>query len=224
LRVQSNTSGVDERVSTGLAALDRQFGGDEEDGEGGIPAGTLLVLEVPPGSQYEPLVWTLMRELATVYLVTLRSEAAIADDVEVVDPDPEVRIHDVGFETPIRNASGVIELVDWQANIVVDTVTPLERTEDHERYVNFLNELKKHLTATGSIGVLVATKVDSIPAGREYTLTVADFVWELQTRVQRVRVEHDLLVRKFRGGDLPEETVKLRLDEEVGVDTSRDIA
>lgn len=215
---------MDERVSTGLDALDRQFGSDDEDEGGGIPAGTLIVLEVPPGSQYEPLVWTLMRELATVYLVTLRSETAVADDVELVDPDPECRIHDVGFETPIRNASGVIELVDWQANIVLDTVTPLERGEDDKRYLSFLNELEKHLDATGSIGVLVAPKVASTPDGREYTLSVADFVWELQTRVQRVRVEHDLLVRKFRGGDLPEETVKLRLDEEVSVDTSRDIA
>lgn len=221
-------------MSTGLDALDREFGAgdDPEDGDGeddgdetgGIPAGSLIALEVPLGSQYEPLVWSVMRELSTVYLVTLRDETAIRNDVAVVDPGPEVRVHGVGVEAPIRNASGVIELVDWQANIVVDTLTPMERAEDHERYVNFLNELKKHLEATGSIGFLVAPKVDAVPRGREYTLTVADSVWELNTKVQRVRVEHELVIRRFRSGDLPEQTIKLRLNREVGVDTSRDIA
>lgn len=215
---------MDDPVSTGLDALDRQFGDDDEDESGGIPAGSLLVLEVPPGSQYEPLVWSLMRELSTVYLATLRSEAAISADVDALDLGPEVRIHDVGLENPIRAVSGVVELVDWQANIVVDTVNALEDVDDHERYVNFLNELEKHLESTGSIGVLVASKVDPLPRCREFTLTVADLVWELRSEVQRVTVEHDLMVRKFRGGDLPEQTIKLRLDAEVGVDTSRDIA
>jgi KaiC/GvpD/RAD55 family RecA-like ATPase len=212
---------VDERLSTGLDALDRQLGGANAPG---IPAGSLVLLEVPPGSQYEPILWAAMGERSTVYMVTIRTDASVRDDLAAVDPGPDHQVQDVGFETPVATAGSTVERVDYRANVVLDVLDPLERTDDRHRYVKFVTGLKRHLSATGGVGILVGTKPDSLPSGRQYTQSVADLVWELRSGVERTAVEHELFVRKFRGGDLPEETISLRLDREVSVDTSRDIA
>jgi hypothetical protein len=53
---------------------------------------------------------------------------------------------------------------------------------------------------------------------------MSDVVFDLQTAVDGAEVENRLAVPKFRGGRAPDETIKLRLSEQVTVDTSRDIA
>jgi hypothetical protein len=62
------------------------------------------------------------------------------------------------------------------------------------------------------------------PTNRRYTEHMADVVFDLRTVVDGAEIENRLAVPKFRGGRAPEETIKLRLSEQVAVDTSRDIA
>lgn len=206
-------------LSTGLDALDRQCGSLE-----GIPAGSLIALESPPGVQVESLVWTIMTARPTVYVSTLRDKAALQDDLRQAVPSQEYTIHRAAIDTPIENTWNLLELVDQQVNVVVDPATPLERVEDEDRYVKFLNWLKNHLVNTGSIAILLCTKSERTPQAREMTLAIADVIWEIDTRISGGSIENHLYFKKFRGHDLPEDTIKMRLGQRVRIDTSRDIA
>jgi KaiC/GvpD/RAD55 family RecA-like ATPase len=204
------------RLTTGVTAIDRNHGG-------GVPGGSVVALVAAPDSQSEPLLHEFMEERPTAYITTLRTEAAVRDDL-----DRSLRTHDytvqyAGIDTPIDNAGRVVQQVDGQANVVVDTLNPLEETGERNRYVNFLNQFKTHLVNTGSVGILHCTDLDRPPL-RETTLTIADVVWKLDVSVKGNSVESFLQVTKFRGGDPADETIKLDLGEEVAVDTSRDIA
>ncbi len=211
-----------ERLSTGATELDRQLettaGGDR-----GVPAGSMLVVESAAGAQVEPLVWSFMTERPTVYVPTLRASDAVRDELDDVVGDAEYSVRDVGFDTPVRDCSQVVELVDRRANVVLDPVTPLEDVGG-DRYVKFLNGLKRHLTNVDGLALVLAPEVETGNRARQQTLSLADMVWELHTRADASSVETYLVVRKFRGGEVPDEPVSLDLGRRVRVDTSRDIA
>lgn len=219
--VGSRSGGVASKLSTGVEELDRQFGSGAA--QGGIPAGSIVAVESAPGSQIEPLVWSFMTERPSVYVPTLRDGDAVRDELDEVVPRAEYTVRDVGFDTPVRDCSDVVELVDREANVVVDPVTPLE-DRGGDRFVKFLNGLKRHLTNIGGIALLLAPEVEAGGRARQRTLSVADTVWELHTNADKGTVETYLFVRKFRGGEMPDEPVSLDLGRRVRVDTSRDIA
>ena len=166
-----------------------------------------------------------MCERPTVYVGTVRTAAAIREDLTRAVPDAEYTVRRAGLDAPVANVTDVVELVDGRANVVFDRVNTFETAADIGRYIKFLNKLKTHLSNIGGVGVLLRTRTegDSHPA-RRHTLTVADLVWRLETRVAGDAVETVLQVRKFRSAELPDETVKLHLGPEVRVDTSRNIS
>ena len=53
---------------------------------------------------------------------------------------------------------------------------------------------------------------------------MADVVFGLRPAVGGAEIETRLAVPKFRGGSALEETIKLKMTEDVSIDTSRDIA
>jgi KaiC/GvpD/RAD55 family RecA-like ATPase len=77
---------------------------------------------------------------------------------------------------------------------------------------------------TGGLTVLHGMKTAATPQNRGLTEHMADIVFDLDTEVKGSEIENRLAVPKFRGGRALDETIKLRLTEEVDVDTSRDIA
>lgn len=207
---------MSKRLSTGVTAIDRNIGG-------GVLSGSVVALLADPDSQSEPLLHEFMEERPTAYITTLRTEAAVRDDLERSLRTNDYTVQYAGIDTPIDNAGRVVQQVDGQANVVIDTLNPLEATGERNRYVNFLNQFKNHLVNVGGVGLLHCTSMDA-PELREVTLTIADVVWHLDTSVKGNSVENFLRVSKFRGGRPAEETIKLDLGQEVAVDTSRDIA
>lgn len=205
------------RLSTGVTAIDRKL-------DGGVEAGSIVVVLAPPDSQSEPLLYSFMQKRPTAYVTTLRTEPTVRNDLERALRTQDYSIQYAGIDTPIDNANRVVQQVDGKANVVVDTMNPLEETGETNRYVQFLNNLKNHLSNTGSVALLHCTTLDTPPDLREYTLTMADVVWELEVRVKGNAVENFLQVRKLRGGTVVDETIKLKLGTSVEVDTSRDIA
>lgn len=183
----------------------------------------MLVIEFAPGAQVEPLVWSFMTERPTVYVPTLRASDALREELDEVVGDTEHSVRDIGFDTPVRDCSQVVELVDSQANVVLDPVTPLE-DEGGDRYVKFLNGLQRHLANVNGLALVLAPEVERSSRARQHTLSLADMVWELRTVSDASKVETYLVVRKFRGGEVPDEPVSLDLGRRVRVDTSRDIA
>ncbi|WP_435147106.1 RAD55 family ATPase [Halobaculum sp. P14] len=205
-----------DRLPTGVDVLDRQLGG-------GIPAGSIVCFTADPASQSELLLYELTDARGTLYLTTLRSDQAVEDGLERAKTsvgDPTVR--DIGGDAPLDAANRLISTLPEGANLLIDVADPLERA-DRGRYRRFLTELQTTMVNTNSVAFLHCMKENEPPL-RSMTKHVADVVWDLRTSVRGTDVVNHLAVPKFRGGSALDETIKLKLEESVTIDTSRDIA
>ncbi|MFB6156255.1 MAG: RAD55 family ATPase [Haloferacaceae archaeon] len=206
-----------DRLPTGITVLDRQL-------DGGIPAGSIVLLSADPASQSELFLYELTTTRGTLYLTSIRSDQAVRDAIDRVPGrvgDPTVR--DVGGDAPLDGANRLIHNLPEGANLIVDALDPLER-QDTSRYRAFLNELQTHMINTQGLAVLHALKGDNLPDNRDMSKHMADVVFDLRTSVDGSEIENRMAVPKFRGGRALEETIKLKLTEDVSIDTSRDIA
>jgi KaiC/GvpD/RAD55 family RecA-like ATPase len=207
-----------ERLPTGITVLDRRL-------DGGIPAGSIVLLRADGASQSELFLYELTAARGTLYLTTVRSEEAVKDALDRCTTqvgNPTVR--DIGGDAPLDGANRLVHDLPESSNLIVDVLDELERQE-RSRYRVFLNNLQIHMANTGGIAVLHALRCGGDPpSNRPVSEHVADVVFDLQTNVEGTEIENKLSVPKFRGGRALDETIKLRLQEEVAVDTSRDIA
>lgn len=206
-----------DRISTGISVLDRKL-------KGGLPAGTITCLVSPPASQCNPLFYALMHDRAWLYIVTYRTEQAVRHELARLSLDGDVQIEHVGVERPVKNMYKVLQRSETPRHVIVDTMNPLEATERETQYVHLLNGLKEHLHETASIALLHCTERERAPPLRETTLTIADVVWELALVADETTVENRLTVPKYRCTEAIDEVIKLDLGQNVGVDTSRNIA
>lgn len=205
------------RLSLGIGPLDRQL-------DGGVPPGSVIAYTAPAASQSELLLYELTRTRDTLYLSTDRSEDAVADALDRATcptGDPEIRF--VPGDAPLENARRMVRSVGEQTNVIIDTVDLLERT-DRGRYKRFFNELSNHMQNTGGMTIVHCLEGDNEPPLRSTTQHMADVIFDLLQRHNGSEVETRLGVPKFRGGRALAETIKLELEEQVRVDTSRDIA
>jgi KaiC/GvpD/RAD55 family RecA-like ATPase len=205
------------RLETGIEILDRQL-------DGGLPAGSVVALRASPSSQAELLLYQLTAARGSLYLTTERDEQAAKDAIEGTETpvgDPTVR--DVTGSEPLDKASKLIRALPEEANLILDTVDPLERTE-RNRYRTFLNEVRNHMVNTGSIAFMHCLDGHHVPENRDTTEHMADVVFNLETEIRGTDLVNRLSVPKFRGGAALTETIKLDLTETVAIDTSRDIA
>jgi KaiC/GvpD/RAD55 family RecA-like ATPase len=207
-----------EQVSTGIDAIDRQLGG-------GVRTGSVVAMSAPLGSQSETIIKTFMRERPTVYVSTVRNETVVRDELDRAGQrSGQVTIEYAGVTDPIEEARSVLAQVDGAINLVIDPVSPLERTDDPSHYVEFLNELKVHLTQTGSVAMLHCPTDGDRPANREYTFSIADLVWELEVEKEGAYLENKLVIPKNRENDQVDDIITVQLGRDVTVDLSRDIA
>jgi KaiC/GvpD/RAD55 family RecA-like ATPase len=205
------------RLPTGITVLDRQL-------DGGIPAGSIVFFGARPASQSELVLYELTAARGTLYLTTARSAQAVRDALDrcsVQTGNPTVRA--VDGDGPVDQAHQLIRGLPESANLIVDVADVLEAVES-TRYRNFLNEVQTHMINTGGLAIFHGLKTDNVPDNRGITKHMADVVFDLETSISGSEIENRLAIPKFRGGRALEETIKLRLADEVDVDTSRDIA
>ncbi|MES3162323.1 MAG: ATPase domain-containing protein [Halorubrum sp.] len=205
-----------DRLPTGIPVLDREL-------DGGLPAGSVVVLKADSASQSELFLNTFTHVRETLYLTTVRSPDAVADAIErsavrTGDPTVESIDRETSLEETLERAATVPEA----GTLIVDSVDPLEASPP-ERYRAFLRTLRATVADAGAIGVLHAFKGEP-SANRTVSEQVADVVFDLRTAVTSTEIANRLAVPKFRGGAALEEPVKLTLTDTVAVDTSRDIA
>lgn len=203
-----------EHLSTGIQSLDRRL-------EGGLRPGSIVALTAPPASQSAPLFRALMGERPTLYVTTFRTEDAVLDELNyLARPNEEVTVEHVGITKPIKGIYNSLQRVEGRRNVIVDVANPMEN-ERRERYVDFLNGLKRYLLDSGSMALLHCTKSTPAPDLRDVTLTIADVVWDLDVVVKNDTVENQLTVPKFRAREVVDDVIKLDLGLEATVDTSR---
>jgi KaiC/GvpD/RAD55 family RecA-like ATPase len=205
------------RLRTGMEILDRRL-------DGGIPPGSIVALVAEPSSQAELLLYQLTDVRGSLYLTTERDEQAAQDAIRATQApvgDPTVR--GVTGSEPLDRASKLIRALPEEANLIVDTVDPLERSE-RDRYRTFINEVRNHMVTTGSLAFLHCLDGNEPPPNRDTTEHMADVVFDLETSIRGTDLVNRLSVPKFRGGSALTDTIKLELTDQVAVDTSRDIA
>lgn len=208
------------RVSTGIDVLDQQL-------DGGIPPGSIVLLTAPPASQSELLLCEFTTPRITLYLTTTRTKQAVLDGFTRIKQhgtqfkDPIVR--DLGAKAPVDTANKSIQTVQDESTIIIDSVNELER-QGRSQYMNLLNNIQRQVQNTQSIAVLHALRCDSSSNVRVLSQQMADVVLELRTTVNGSDLVTTLAVPKFRGGDALTETIKLKFSSRVEIDTSRDIA
>lgn len=207
------------RLSTGIDVLDEQL-------EGGIRPGSIVLLSAPPISQSEVLLAALTRPRPTLYLTTQRGVETTRQSlnwsgaeldrctlVSVDDSDP----------MPINQAYEFVERISDRSTLIIDTIDPLE-TAEPRRLWTFLNGVRSRLEETASLGVFNAMNGREVPPNRDVTEHFADVVFELKTDTRGEYIENRLYIPKVRGGKPLEEVIKVELTDGVSIDTSREIA
>ncbi len=207
-----------DRLRTGISVLDRML-------DGGLPAGSLVVLKADAASQSELFLNTFCGVRETRYLTTVRSTAAVERGIDrsAVASTEDVTVRSAHGESAIQQATTGLEELPDGSTLIVDSLEPLERT-DPETYRRFLEGLSERVADAEAMAVLHAMKDADGLGNRVISEQLADVVFDLRTRVTGTDVEHRLVVPKLRGGMTPDEPLKLKLGDSVTVDTSRDIA
>jgi KaiC/GvpD/RAD55 family RecA-like ATPase len=206
------------RLETGIEVLDRKL-------EGGIPAGSIVVLSAQPASQAELFLYELTATRGTLWLSLNRTAGAVTESITNTPTetgDPTVR--HISGEAPLDNAGKLVSALPETSNLIIDPVDVLESQEPPSRFRSFMNDLQNHIFNTNSVAILHSLDSRNVPPLRDTTEHFADVVFHLDTDLSSDEVENRLSVPKFRGGRAPVETIKLDLVSEVEVDTTRDIA
>jgi KaiC/GvpD/RAD55 family RecA-like ATPase len=201
-----------------MEVLDRKL-------DGGIPAGSTVVLSADPASQAELFLYELTATRGTLWLSLDRTAEAVTDSIDTASAstgDPTVR-HITG-EAPLDNAGKLVSALPETSNLIVDPIDVLEAQEPPSRFRSFMNDLQNHIFNTDSLAILHCLEGRNVPPLRDTTEHFADVVFSLRTSVVGDQVENRLAIPKFRGGRAPSDVIKLDLVEDVSIDTSRDIA
>jgi KaiC/GvpD/RAD55 family RecA-like ATPase len=206
------------RLRTGIDVLDRKL-------DGGIPAGSIVVLSAQPASQAELFLYELTATRGTLWLSLDRTAESVIASIEQTPAntgDPTVR--HISGEAPLDNAGKLVSALPETSNLIVDPLDVLEAQEPHSRFRAFMNDLQNHIVNTGSLAIVHCLDGRDVPPLRDTTEHFADVVFQLDTTTTGDEVENRLAIPKFRGGRAPTDIIKLNLVEEVSIDTSRDIA
>lgn len=207
-------------LSTGVRAIDRTF-------DGGLPAGSMIVLTSPPEAQVGPLLNAGVHVRPTLYFTTIRTESAIREELGRLVTDPHLELlRNVGIDGALVDILAGMESLGSEEDVVVDVLDPLEESADQSAYVNFLHDFTERLQETDSLGIVHCLETDETPANRKLTLATADFIWRLRCRRQRSKLVYELEIPKASGITLDDEDrqLNLKLGQTVSIDTSRDIA
>jgi len=209
---------MENRLRTGIDVLDRKL-------NGGIPSGSIVALCANPASQAELFLYELTATRGTLYLSLDRSEEAVSDSIENSPSDTgDPTVRHIPGEAPLDNAGKLVSALPETSNLIIDPVNVLETQEPPSRFRNFMNDMQNHVFNTGSLAVMHCLTGHEVPRLRDATEHFADVVFNLDTYTEGDDVVNRLSIPKFRGGTAPSDVIKLDLDEEVSIDTSRDIA
>ncbi|TSD13748.1 hypothetical protein DP107_11315 [Haloglomus irregulare] len=215
----------EKRLSTGIGGLDRAL-------DGGVPPGSLVAVTAEADSPAERIPYAFAEAHPARYYSTLRpggvvdeAMTAAAGGLDGFDfrdgEETPTRVQDAREGDLLQGPGDRFASLSAGETVVVDPVNTLERA-DRGAYRAFLESLTGGLRSAGGIGVLHAQDVPETPASRELTLALADVTLDLRMLVDD-RVAWELVVTKFRRGDVPTEPLAIVFDDGVRVDETREL-
>ncbi|MWV41430.1 MinD/ParA family protein [Natrialba sp. INN-245] len=181
-----------DRLPTGIRPLDTALAG-------GVSAGSVVALTADPASQSEHLLADVAKTRGTLYLTTNRSKRNVRRALEPTLDGATPTVRRITGENRLEDATELIAKLPDGANLVVDSMDPLERT-DHEAYLEFLNTLVDEIADSGGLAVLHCLSDDPVPDHRSTTMQLVDIVATLRTFTGATTggVEHALSLPKLR--------------------------
>lgn len=203
------------RLTTGLQILDRCL-------DGGMPPGSLVALVAPPESQSELLLDAVATAGPALYLTSVRAPEEVTDSMKAASRSiDQLTVREYTSDDLRNSVDTLLRGLDERDYVVFDTAERIESLERLARQ-SVLNYIKGQLRANDAVGLIhcLGLKKDE---DRRFTLHRADQVWTLDLVRTSLAIENRLYVTKFRGGAAMTEPVKLRLTDQVNIDTSRDI-
>lgn len=208
--------GMTTGLETGIELLDKKL-------DGGLPAGSLTAILARPASQSELLLYELASARTTLYLTTVRAPDNVRSIVtHLVPGSSDVVAATVGHSNPLADVLELAGTLPERSTLVVDPADVLEYSPAPE-YWSFLEELRRRLGDRDSVGFVHCLEDDPMPPQRTTTKYVSDVVFRLSTERRGEAIENHLTVPKFRGGNPPDDVIKLSLTTGVDVDVSRNI-
>lgn len=208
---------MDNGYTTGITPLDRQL-------DGGVPPGSIILFTAPPASQSEQFLYKFSTPRDTLYSTTIRStesvrDAAFRSPIQLGE-EPKIEDHS---DSPINEVKDALRRLEPESTLIVDTIDPLEYN-DRDDYLYFLNDVQNELQNTNSIVIFHAIKGESKSENRDVSKQMADVVFDLTQFIDGEELVTRLTIPKYRGGSIPEESIKLNLTDGITIDMSRDIA
>lgn len=205
------------QYSTGLQFLDRRI-------DGGIHAGTLLVITAPPESQSELLLRQFLQTHQTTYISTVRPAAEVeAWAAAARGTAPNLTVSRESPETLLTDFESYASQITPESFVIIDPTNGLE-TASRAEYLALLDIFKTALQRTDSVGVLHCPATTPLPPQRDLTLSRADQIWQINLMTLSREIKTRLLVTKSRYGRALREPIDLMLTDRVEVDTSRRIS
>lgn len=204
------------RLTTGLEILDRNV-------NGGIPPGSLVALVAPPESQSELLLDAVATAGPALYLTSVRAPDEVRESMGAAGRDTsELKVREYSSDDLRNSVDALLTGLDERDYVVFDTAERIESLERLSRQ-SVLNYLKRKLRENDAVGLIHCLGLEK-DEERRFTLHRADLVWMLDLVRTSLSIENRLYITKFRGGAAMTQPVKLRLTDQVSIDTSRDIA
>lgn len=230
-------------LPTGIQALDREL-------DGGFASGNLVTLVTPPDAPSSRILHQVMRQRPTTYITTLRPRMDLeAELMHLGNGTKDVDIKEVGDlrqkhemlhsfsdsdvysanttdgDRVLEEVNDIIQEVDGKHNVIIDSMNPLEATEDKAAYQRLLRKMAEKLREVNGLGLLHCFSYGDPPPLREGTLAMADAVWNLNMGTDNDgNLALQATIPKNRGGKPIFEKLTLLLDDQtVYTDISRGI-
>lgn len=210
---------------------------------GGIPAGQLVVLETDSNSPSEAFLRRLTLQQPTLFVSTMRIEEEVEEWLEgrqqlnwdtaktssaqspAEEHLPSLQIEYTGLEDALATTTEHLSQRTEPVNVIIDSIDSLEKKSETE-YLAFLQRLKKYVRETEQViylHVLNTTGSGDNPPNRSLTHKIADIVWEFTSTVDDDQLVHQLAITKDRTGLCSDEPFDLKIDDDIAVDSSRNI-
>ncbi len=208
------------RLKTGISSLDKQL-------NGGIPPGAIVTCTSDSRTQGELFLHRIISNHDAVYVSTIGNEETV--EAEFAKSPVEVGEVSISYASPdatLQNTKTYIEKMNSQPLIVINSINDMERGEEFNRgaYQEFLNWIQNLQRRTGGVVLLHRYALDDRGEYEYITNAMSDIILEFEEQIDGENIVNYLHMPKCRGGVALDERMKVRLQDGISIDTSRDIA
>jgi len=179
-------------VPTGIDPLDEQLGG-------GVPPGSLVVIVLPTGGEYVPLLRAGLRCRSSVVLTSLKNGSLLADALDRSNHPVDASINELDPGKAPAVIPPELDRLNDATSLYVSTIGPVEKSVPTDTYIELLNTISERLTGLETTGYFLAYRGAGGSYNRTVTLDIADTIVEIEQVREPDRLCHRFVIPKATG-------------------------